>query len=70
MGVYVIMTISWIAGCEMLECWYIYAFVTVLVLFFFFFFNFFSSFFLTHDFVVVDNVQRRELVNVYGYSAV
>ena len=71
MGVCVIMIISWIAGCEMLECWYIYAFVTVLVLFFFFFFffSFFSSFFLTHNFVV-DNVQRRELVNVYGYSAV
>ena len=34
--------------------------------------SFFSSFsfFLTHDFVVVDNVERRELVNVYGYSAV
>ena len=29
----------------------------------------FSLFFLTHDFVV-DNVERRELVNVYGYSAV
>ena len=68
MGVCVIMIISCIAGCEMLECWYIYAFVTVLVLFFFFFFFFFI--FLTHDFVVVDNVERRELVNVYGYSAV
>ena len=50
----------------------IYAFVAVLVLFFFFFFSFFLFFFfsflLTHDFVVVDNVQRRELVNVTGIA--
>ena len=35
-----------------------------------FFFFFFFFFLLAHDFVVVDNVQRRELVNVYSYSAV
>ena len=44
------------------------SFLLLLLLSFFFLSSF--SFFLTHDFVVVDNVERRELVNVYGYSAV